>query len=285
MKKNIFSVYNDLKRDLKAAGIEDFAFEARQILRYVTGYSNSEIMSRYNEEIPPMKLLALNSISGKRKSHYPLQYILGEWSFYGLDFYVGDGVLCPRADTETLVDCALEMLKGKHSAKILDLCSGSGCVAIAVEKNTENAEITAIEKYDKAFSYLEKNINRHSSAIKAVKADIFSAFYDIEDGSVDLLLSNPPYISAEEMCQINKEAEFEPDTALYGGEDGLLFYRLIAEKWLKKIRNGGGFAVEIGFSQADAVKEIFKSAGATNLGVKSDFGGNLRVVFGTVEKV
>ena len=171
-KITVFSAYNETKKALKEAGITPANFEAKQIIRYVTGYSNSEILSRYNEQLSPLKVTALNSIVNRRLQHYPLQYILGEWSFYGLDFFVGEGVLIPRADTETLVDVAIDFLKDKENGAVLDLCSGSGCIAVAISKNA-NIEVDAVEKYGAAYEYLEKNIKRNTVAVNPILADIF----------------------------------------------------------------------------------------------------------------
>lgn len=275
----IFNAYNQAKKTLQKAGIESFGFEARQIIRHITGLSNADIMAKYNEPLTPYQQMMYNSVIERRVSRYPLQYILGEWSFYGLDFYVGEGVLCPRPDTEVLVDTALEFLKNKPEATVIDLCSGSGCIAVAVAKNS-SAAVSAVEKYDVPFAFLEKNIKRNGAKVTAIKEDIY-AFTPNE--KYDLILSNPPYISAAEMDTIDAETAYEPDTALYGGEDGLSFYRHIAEKWTKCLKSGGMLAVEVGINQAEAVSGIFRAAGLKNIGSANDLSGIQRVVFGTVD--
>lgn len=278
-KVTVFNAYNETKKALKQAGITPANFEAKQIIRYVTGYTNSEILSRYNEQLTPLKVTALNSIVNRRLQHYPLQYILGEWSFYGLDFYVGEGVLIPRADTEVLVETAIDFLKGKKDAAALDLCSGSGCVAVAISKNTQT-EVDAVEKYHKAFEYLEKNIKRNAAKVSPILADIFDF---VPDKKYDIIVSNPPYISAAGMDIIDEETTHEPDSALYGGEDGLLFYEHIASRYKKYIKSGGMLALEVGFDQSDTVKSILKRNGFCDIGTKADYGGIQRVVFGTVK--
>lgn len=278
-KQTIFYLYNETKKALAAAGITPANFEAKQIIRYVTGYTNSEILSRYNEQLSPLKITALNSIVNRRLQHYPLQYILGEWSFYGLDFYVGEGVLIPRADTEALVETALDFLKDKREAVALDLCSGSGCVAVAISKNA-CVSVDAVEKYEAAYEYLEKNIKRNAANVTPILADVFDF---VPDKKYDIIVSNPPYISAAGMDIIDEETTHEPDSALYGGEDGLIFYHTIANRYRKFLKNGGMLAVEIGFDQASSVSKILKLNGYKNVGVKKDYGENDRVVFGTVE--
>lgn len=281
VKKTIFTAYGEAKQRLKAAGIEPYGFEARQIIRHITGYDNQQIMMKYNEQMTPLQLTFFNDVLARREKHYPLQYLLGTWSFYGLDFFVGDGVLIPRADTETLTDTALEFLKDKNGARMLDLCAGSGCIAISVCKN---ADVTAdaVEKYDIPFEYLQKNIKKHDVRVNAVQDDVFSFEPTVK---YDIIVSNPPYVSAVEMEEIDTETSFEPDTALYGGEDGLMFYRLIADRYVNYIKHGGMLAVEVGYKQARQVSEIFKAAGLENVGTKKDAGGIQRVVFGTVKNV
>ncbi|MBR5923642.1 MAG: peptide chain release factor N(5)-glutamine methyltransferase, partial [Clostridia bacterium] len=124
MKTTIFKAYNETKERLAGAGIEDFGFEARVIMRHVTGFDNKKIMLNYNAELTALQTDRLNDIVTRRSARYPLQYILGEWSFYGRTFKVGDGVLIPRADTETAVEAALDLIKDKPSPDIADLCAG-----------------------------------------------------------------------------------------------------------------------------------------------------------------
>lgn len=278
-KLTIFTAYNNAKKELKEAGIDAFGFEARQIIRHITGYDNSAIMAKYAEQLTPFQQTMYNDVLRRRKERYPLQYILGEWSFYGMDFYVGEGVLVPRADTETLVDYGLEFLKGKGNAEVLDLCSGSGCIAVAVAKNCE-AKVDAVEKYDTAYGYLEKNIERNKAQVTAIKEDVYT-FNPTK--KYDLILSNPPYISADEMEIIDEETSHEPDTALYGGEDGLTFYRFIAKEYKKHLKSGGALGFEVGFKQSEAVKAILSEQGYKNIGTKTDIDGIQRVVFGTVD--
>ncbi len=277
-KLTIFNAYNSAKKELKNAGIDAYAFEARQIIRHITGYDNAKIMASYNEQLTPLQTTMYNDLMRRRVGRYPLQYLLGTWSFYGLDFYVGEGVLVPRADTETLVDYALDFLKEKDMPDVLDLCSGSGCIAVAIAKNKE-CNMDAVEKYETAFKYMQKNIEKNDARVNAINDDIY-AF--VPTKKYDLIVSNPPYISAAEMEIIDTETSFEPDTALYGGEDGLAFYRFISESYKQYIKSGGTLAFEVGYSQGEAVKDILKRAGYKNIGTKKDIDGNQRVIFGTV---
>ncbi len=275
----IFSAYNNTKKLLRAAGVEDYATEARYIIRHVTGYDNAKILTSYADELTPLQQTVLNNIVSRRATRYPLQYILGVWQFYGLDLFVGKGVLIPRSDTEILVDRALEFLKGKEKATVLDLCAGSGCIGIALAKNA-NCRVTAVEKSEAAYEYLVKNNRRHDECIIPVLNDVFEY---IPDGQFDLITCNPPYISEGELSLMNKETEFEPREALFAEDDGLEFYKKLIPLYLPHLKSGGSLIMEIGCAQGDAVKTLFEDAGFMNIECINDYGGNQRVVFGTVK--
>ena len=275
----IFSAYNDTKNKLRQAGIEPYVFEAKQIIRFVTKYSNAQIMEKYMEELDPLKEQFLKSVVLGRVKRIPLQYLLGEWSFFGYDFFVGKGVLCPRPDTETLVETALQLI-GNAPAKIADLCAGSGCVGISVAKERPITLITAVEKYDAAYDFLTRNIEKNGAEnVIAVKGDIET--YETNE-KFDLILSNPPYISRDEMATIDEETKNEPETALFGGEDGLDFYKIILNKWLPRLNEGGSLAVEVGAGMSESVKALFTAAGLKNVKTKEDINGIERVVYGTL---
>lgn len=279
----IFECYQHTKKLLRDAGIEDSSFEARQIIRYITKLSNNEIITHYNDKLDMLQETMWQSVVSQRIKHYPLQYILGEWSFYGLSFYVGEGCLIPRADTETLVDTAFEFMKSHNSAKVLDLCAGSGCVGITIANRYKESTVTLVEKYDVPFSYCEKNLHRNpSETLFAVKADIFDW---TPDEKVDLIVSNPPYINARDMDNLSEEVLNEPDSALYGGEDGLDFYRVILKRFTPFVNNGGMIAVEVGYDQSEAVKSLMQQAGLVDIKAAADLNGIQRVVYGTVNGV
>jgi release factor glutamine methyltransferase len=216
----------------------------------------------------------------KRSSGYPLQYILGEWEFYGLPFIVGEGVLIPRPDTETLVDKVLEYA-GKHeNLKIADLCSGSGCIATAIEKNTVNSDVYAVEISDIAYKYLEKNIELNSSSVKPYKADVLRYETAEKFRDFDVIVSNPPYLTEDDMKHLQKEVSYEPEMALYGNSDGLEFYRRIPEIWYNSLKHGGMMAFEVGMGQAQDVAEILKENGFKDIKAVNDLSGIARAVYG-----
>lgn len=279
----IFECYQHTKKLLREASIEDSSFEARQIIRYITKLSNSEIITHYADSLDSLQETMWQSVVSQRITHYPLQYILGEWSFYGLTFYVGEGCLIPRADTETLVDTANEFMSEHPKAKVLDLCAGSGCVGITIANRYKDSTVTLVEKYDVPFSYCQKNIHKNpSETLFAIKADIFEW---TPKEKVDLIVSNPPYINAKDMETLSEEVLKEPDSALYGGEDGLDFYRAILKRFPPFVNDGGMIALEVGYDQSEAVSLLMQQAGLKNIQTASDLNGIQRVVYGTVNDI
>ena len=253
-------------KKLHEAGIPSARFEAAQLIDFLS------------DEAEEVDFCELSSLVERRLSGEPLQYVLGMWEFYSLPFYVGEGVLIPRPDTEILVETAIEFI-GKDKKRCIDLCAGSGCVGIAIDKNCENAEVEALEKYPAAFEYLKRNVELNRSRVNPRMGDIEQK----GEGEYDIIVSNPPYITESEMKELSGEVLCEPETALFGGEDGLHFYREILKNWLPCLKSGGMLAVEIGYLQGDAVSALFREAGLSDVSVRRDYGGNERVVFGTVK--
>ena len=280
----IFEAYNKTKKELAAAGIEDYVFEAKQILRHITGFSNVQIISNPHKKLSLFEENNLTAIIKQRLIRYPLQYIIGEWGFYGGNFKVGPGVLVPRADTETLIDIALEFLKDREKSQVCDLCTGSGCIGITVAREKSDSFVTAVEKYEEALRYARENAKLNGTEnIEFISGDVFEGAG--AEKQYDLILSNPPYIPPEEMKEISPEAKFEPETALLGGEDGLDFYRAIIKGYKASLVDGGMIAFEVGMGEAEAVAELMKNQGFCDIGTRQDAAGIERVVFGTVKTV
>lgn len=193
----------------------------------------------------------------RRKNGEPLQYILGKWDFYDLTFDVGEGVLIPRPETEALVDFALEKIKDIKSPIIYDLCAGSGCIGLTIAHHRKDAKVYLLEKEDGALKYLK--INREKYVLEnaeIIQGDLFN--FDFSNIlNADVILSNPPYIPANEIADLQKEVHFEPITALEGGNDGLDFYRCIAEKWVSKVKKNGYIALECGEEQSNDIINLF----------------------------
>lgn len=273
----ICELYVFVKQTLESGGVENAGFESEQLLRSV-GFDKVALIAEPNTEVASDISGEIRMKVDRRLSGEPLQYILGEWEFYGLPFKVGEGVLIPRQDTETLVDVSLRFLekRGKTERKTLDLCAGSGCIGIALAKLAA-AEVTCVEKTENAFRYLEENIALNGASLNAVLGDVLSD--DTVCGEYDLIVSNPPYLTESDMRLLQKEVEFEPKTALYGGSDGLDFYRRILEIYPKKLKSGGMIAVEIGMGQGISVSGIFRGNGLEPC-LEKDLCGIYRVVYG-----
>lgn len=272
--------YRECRDKLKLGNIEAPDFEARCIIEYVTGYDRAGQLIHADEKISDDKKQLINSILEKRLSRYPLQYLLQSWTFMGFPLSVGEGVLIPRDDTEVCVRLSLDYLKDKPDADVIDLCSGSGAIAIALEK-LGKAKVTAVEFIDEAFIFLEKNIIQNGCRINAVKGDVFTCHAEYSDNAFDLIVSNPPYIKRAELPSLQAEVRFEPQTALDGGEDGLDFYRAIIRDWTPKLKAGGALVFELGEGQAEPVTEIMAEHGYTNVRTETDFGGCERAIIGS----
>ena len=218
------------------------------------------------------------SMVQRRAKREPLQYILGEWDFFDMTLQVGPGVLCPRGDTEFVTDQALQ--RGPFT-KVLDLCSGSGCIALAIARFCKGADVTAVELSEHAYPYLQKNIATYGEGrVHPVKADVFA--YQAQCGNgYDLIISNPPYLTFDEMKNLTPETAAEPAMALQAEDSGLAFYRHIAAAYRPCLKQGGLLAFEIGYAQGEAVKSILLDNGYDNIQVVKDYGQNDRFVCGT----
>ena len=248
-------------------------FEAGQIYRIVTG---RKVPDFSGEPTGDMRR-NLCAMLEKRRSGVPLQYLLGEWEFYSLPFLVGPGVLIPRQDTETLVDASLDILKKSdiERPRLLDLCSGSGCVAVAIKANFPRAEVAALEFSPDAFGYLTKNIARNDVDVRPILCDLRK--YTPPE-PLDMLIANPPYIPRGELKLLQPEVGYEPAAALDGGADGLRWFRAIASRYKTGLRPGGALLLETGAGQHGAVADILAGQGFSGLREHVDLNGVVRVV-------
>ena len=274
--------YRKTKDILTEAGFEAPAFEALCLVEKVFGFNRLALITRGEETAATdEKLALLAELTEKRLNHEPLQYLLGKWSFMGIDLLVGEGVLVPRDDTEVVTSLCIDYLSCKESPNVIDLCAGSGAISLALEKYA-NCKVTAVELSDKAFSYLTQNIKLNNSAVNALNGDIFECHKDIADNSLDLIVSNPPYIKTADIASLQKEVQHEPAMALDGGESGPDFYRRIVPLWKSKLKAGGALAFELGEGQYDEVSRILADNGFGGITESIDFGGIQRAIIGTL---
>lgn len=267
-----------LSSELSAAGIENARFETECIAESV-GIPRIKLLTEPEAPVPEETEKAAREKISRRRRGEPLQYILGEWEFYGYPFKVGEGVLIPRQDTETLAELAVSFLE-KRGGKPLaaDLCAGSGCIGITLAKRL-GCEVKCFELSEAAFGYLEQNIalNGVESLVTPILADVLNVD---TDERFDLIAANPPYLTKRDMETLQREVAFEPGFALYGGEDGLDLYRGILPRWSRRLKSGGLIAVEIGIGQEKDVMRIFAENGIEP-GLAKDACGIYRVVYGT----
>ena len=286
------------KQLLVEAGVEEeeAALEVRLLLQESFSLNTADYLLRKQEPLCKagieqteilQKLHSFYENFEKRRRRIPLAQILGRQSFYGLDFFVNEDVLIPRADTECLVDLVLEDYaelakteKGNSlPLRILDLCTGSGCIGISVAKHLPYQELLLVDLSEKALAVAKKNAEKHLGGnVRFLQSDLLTA---VHEKRFSLLLSNPPYIVSKVIPGLEREvSEYEPKMALDGGEDGLLFYRRIAREAKKVLLPGARLYLEIGYDQGESVKDIFQKEGYEAVEVFPDLSGNPRVVRG-----
>lgn len=278
----VTELYKTAEYKLQKAGIDTPAFDALCLIQKVFGLDRAGLIAFGDTQADEEKTKTLLALADRRAAFEPLQYILGEWSFMGCDFKVGEGVLIPREDTAEVVALCLEALRNVKAPKILDLCSGSGAIAVVLAREITGAEVTAVEKSEAAFPYLTENITLNNAAVNALMGDIFTCGGDFSDRSFDLIVSNPPYIKSGELSALQKEVQREPALALDGGEDGYDFYKFIINSWTKKLKPGGCMAFELGEGQLDTVKGMMKAKNFGNFKEKLDLGNIQRAIIGTL---
>ena len=266
----------EIEARLTAAGCPDADFDARELFRLVTGAD----LRLADQPLTAAQADRLETLTVRRADREPLQYLCGSWPFLDFELAVGPGVLCPRADTEVVAEAAAGLLAGVQKPKVLDLCAGTGCLGLGVKRFCPDAVVTSLEKSPEAFRYLEQNAKNalHRPAATPVRGDLFTYWETLPEGELDLIVSNPPYLTAAEMQQLQPEVAREPAMALEAGADGLVFYRAIAEHYQKALRPGGALALEIGWQQREAVTALLAENGWVQIACKKDYGGNDRCI-------
>lgn len=270
--------------------IEDASIKTDLLLEHVLDMTKTELLLRYNQIVNEdtenrVNKSVLDIVNGK-----PIQYIINKQEFMGLEFYVDENVLIPQPDTEILVEEAIKKINeiyekdSKNEIKILDLCTGSGAIAISIytyiQKQIEQGkmkdlkvEIVATDISEKAIEVAKRNARTHNANIKFIVSDMFE---NINETEFDLIVSNPPYIETKTIHTLSKEVQNEPHIALDGGEDGLDLYRIIEKQGFKYLNNKGCILLEIGYNQKESVIQLFKEY--ENIVCLKDFSGNNRLL-------
>lgn len=257
---------------LEQAGVPDADVDAAYLLASVLKEDTLAMRINGHRELAAPQRAAFDALCDRRAVREPLQYILGETEFMGLTFHVEPGVLIPRADTEILVEKALAWMK--PGARVLDIGTGSGAIAVSLAKLGRPAQVTAVDVSDRALEIARRNAERNGTAVEFVKSDCFSA---LKGRKYDMIVSNPPYISEDEMRGLMPEVTREPELALFGGADGLDFYRRISLEAPEYLNEGGCLLFEIGWLQKDAVSALVKAHIGEPFALR-DYGQNWRVV-------
>ena len=269
------------KQRLLECEIEDANLDAWLLLEYVSGISRSWYFVHEDEEISENDIEEYQILIEQRGKHIPLQQLTKEAYFYGMKFFVNENVLIPRQDTEVLVEQVLSLSKGKENLKLLDMCTGSGCILLALLANLKQASGTGVDLSEKALEVAQRNGEELGIEVSWVQSDLFDKVL----GSYDIIVSNPPYIETSVIEGLMDEVKlYEPRMALDGTEDGLFFYREITMQAGKYLKNNGILAFEIGYNQGKAVSEFMKENGYKEVQVLQDLAGLDRVVTGRIEK-
>ena len=264
------------EEELVSAGIPDAKYDARALLLHACGKTLAEYAAAVNECADEETVRLYRKAVKRRAAGEPLQYITQSAPFFGRDFYITHGVLIPRFDTETLIEAVLPVLS--PGMRILDLCTGSGCILITlILEGPVRLDGTGIDLSDDAIACARENASRFQVKASFEKSDLFSAV----TGRFDVITANPPYIPSGEIRTLDREVrEHEPAEALDGGPDGLEFYRRILEEAASYLVPGGCLACEIGFDQGESVLALYREAGFRGARICRDLSGRDRVIIG-----
>ncbi len=265
---------------LKKHGSDSPRLDAEVLLAHARGCDRIQLYTRYDEPLGDEERAVMRELVQRRAGHEPVAYLVGHREFFGLDFQVGPGVLVPRPETETLVLEVVERLMGHEAPRILDLCTGTGCVAVALAKNLPSARVTAVELDETAMGFAEGNVERHelASRVDLRQGDLFEA---LDAGTFHAIASNPPYVTTSEFDELDPDVRLhEPRTALVAGADGLDVVRRLVAEAPGRLEPGGWLLVELDPAQAGPVAGLFRDAGLLDVTTVRDANGADRVVLG-----
>lgn len=273
----------DIRKTLEEAGIQSAQFDARQIISAAAGKSQAEVLRDQNLYAGNDTEKAAEAMAQRRIAGEPLAYVIGQWSFHKLDFFVSKDALIPRVDTEMLANLAISRLREyRGNTRVLDLCTGTGCLGIAVAAEVKTARGVLVDLSDGALDLCRRNIRRHKLTGRVVhlKGDAMQPPSPAL-GQFDLLVCNPPYIPTGDLPALDPSVkDFEPLLALDGGPDGLDFYRAVTTLWKPALKPGGHLIYEVGINQAELVATLMVKAGYEKIRITRDTGGIDRVVEG-----
>ncbi len=281
MKVKLATVLKNAEIIFTEKNVDNPRDEAFYLLNAHIPCTRGEILLGKEREVDPEKIDNYMKDVSKRVSGVPLQYLIGKWEFYGLEFLTLPGVLIPRADTETLIDHALPILKQMEHPRVLDLCCGSGCIGLTLAKLIPTLDVTLFDISAAAINATRRNAEMLGVQERChiVQGDVFLAGTNyFPDDMFDMILSNPPYIKSEDMKTLSREVLSEPALALDGGADGLMYYRAIAKDWTSPLKSGGQMVLEAGYDTTKEVAELLREHPFENIATHKDLGGNDRMI-------
>lgn len=272
-------LYGYGKLALEAAGVTEAALDARLLLEHICRTDRNELIVHADRERSDLEEQFYRMVIEKRAARFPLQHITGEQEFMGLSFWVNEHTLIPRQDTEILVEEAMRYLG--DGMRILDMCTGSGCILLSLLRYSNECEGIGIDISGKALEVARENAGRLQLAAVFLEGDLFAPLEGADVGLFDMIVSNPPYIETAVIDTLMPEVRWhEPLGALDGGADGLYFYRRITAQAQAYMRKGAYLFLEIGCAQAQAVAALMQEAGFEKIEVLKDYAGLDRVVYG-----
>ena len=278
------NLYMDIRQQLRTAGVQASTLEARELVCFASGKTRQQLQRDGQLYVPPTVEEQARALVRRHLAGEPVAYLIGEGEFYGLPLDIDRQVLIPRADTETLVDCALPFLRGQAGSRVLDLCAGSGCIGLAVASQVADCRVTLGDISEGALRICRQNIRRNDLSDRVAPLQVNAmAAPPRQLGTYDCILCNPPYIPTGDIAGLDVSVrDFEPHDALDGGEDGLDFYRAVSSLWREALHTGGMLFFEVGIGQADDVLRIMRSFGFGDLEITPDPAGIPRVVQGVL---
>lgn len=284
---SIWQAFLQLRQQLSDMGVEQADLEARELIACASGLEVHDMLRWKNIRLTSETKQKIESFRQRRQQQEPLAYILGEWDFYGNRFCVTRDVLIPRGDTEWLCDVAVQAAKAMKKPKILDLCCGSGCIGISIALGVPEAQVTLLDCSQAALTITRRNAKLYDlmePQLTVVQGDALQP--DSVDGIFDIVVSNPPYITAQEMMELDASVDaYEPHLALYGGTDGLDFYRAMAKQPAFRLKDGGKLFAECGWKQGQQVTELFCASGWKQVHLRCDLAGIPRIICAEYHKI
>lgn len=264
---------------LEAAGIVDSQVDSWLLAEFVFGITKAKYYANMQMTADEKSTEKYNELVNQRAGHIPLQHIIGTQEFMGLTFKVNENVLIPRQDTELLVENVVDYLENDERT-VLDMCTGSGCIAISVDRLSKGSKVEAVDISEKALEVAQENNRLNNAKVTFIQSDLFTNV----TGKYDIIVSNPPYIRTDEIPKLMEEVKsHEPVMALDGMEDGLYFYKKICSEASDYLNDNGKIFFEIGYDQGDDVSEILRQNRFCNIEVLKDLSGNDRVVIARKE--